>query len=196
MLDGTPTVLLSSEQVQARISELASEIRRGYGADCDLHLLSVLKGGFMFLADLARALSGPVTVDFVAVESYGARTESAGRVRLRQDLVMPVAGRDVLIVEDIVDTGRTLSWLRARVRAGRPRSLRTVALLDKPSRRRVAVDIEYVGFTIEDRFVIGYGLDYGERFRNLPHIAVLNPCPAGGEPAPDGGVACNTGSGR
>jgi len=176
MVNRDTTVLLTADEVRARVAELASEIRydSGVRVNGELHLLSVLKGGFIFLADLARALELPVTVDFIALESYGGGTESAGAVRVRHDFEMSVHGRDVLVVEDIVDTGRTLAWLHRHVRAGQPRSLRTVALLDKPSRRMVPVNVEHVGFTIADQFVVGYGLDHGERFRNMPHIAVLN----------------------
>lgn len=174
MVNGETTVLLTADEIRARVVELASEIRHDAGADGELHLLSVLKGGFIFLADLVRALELPVTVDFIALESYGGGMESAGAVRVRHDFEMSVSGRDVLVVEDIVDTGRTLAWLHRHVGAGHPRSLRTVALLDKPSRRAVPVNVEYVGFTIADQFVVGYGLDHRERFRNMPHIGELN----------------------
>ena len=181
MVNLDTTVLLTADEVRARVAELASEIRcdSEVPVDGELHLLSVLKGGFIFLADLARALELPVTVDFIGLESYGGGMESAGAVRVRHDFEMSVHGRDVLVVEDIVDTGRTLAWLHRHVRAGHPRSLRTVTLLGKPSRRMVPVNVEHVGFTIADQFVVGYGLDHSERFRNMPHIAVLD-LPAAG----------------
>jgi hypoxanthine phosphoribosyltransferase len=169
---GRVDVLIPEDVIRRRLAELAAEIRR----DCpgELHLVAVLRGAFMFLADLARALSGPVTVDFIGISSYGSATSSSGEVRVVKDLEGALDGRDVLIVEDIVDTGLTLSYLRAILQARQPRSLRTVCLLSKPSRRRVDVPIEYVGFTIEDRFVVGYGLDHAEHHRNLPYIGVLS----------------------
>ena len=127
----------------------------------------------MFLADLMRAIEGPVTCDFIAVSSYGGGTRSSGEVRLIKDLDRGLEGRDVVIVEDIVDTGLTLSYLQEILRAREPQSLRTACLLSKPSRRKVDVTVEYIGFTIEDRFVVGYGLDFDERYRNLPYIGVL-----------------------
>ena len=178
MADAGHTVLLTADQVKDRVAGLAAEIRRGYPADTSLHLVAVLKGGFVFLADLARVLDRPVTIDFVAVSSYGAGTRSTGEVRLRQDLHVGVRDRDVLIVEDIIDTGETLAWILDHVRAGGPRSLRTVALLDKPSRRTLDIEADYVGFTIPDRFVVGYGLDHEEQLRHLPYVAVLDGAPA------------------
>ena len=174
----TLTVLLTVDQVRDRVRELAAEINRSYPVGRDPHLVSVLKGGFVFLADLVRALDRPVTIDFVAVASYGTGTRSSGVITLTKDLEIGIADRDVLIVEDIVDTGQTLSWLLDSFEARHPRSLRTVSLLDKRSRRTVEVGIEHVGFTIEDRFVVGYGLDYAEQFRHLPYIAVLDQPPA------------------
>ena len=135
--------------------------------------MSVLKGGFIFLADLVRALQRPVTIDFMGVGSYGAGTRSSGVVRLTKDLDTDVTGRDVLVVEDIVDTGQTLAWLLATLGARRPRSLRTVTLLNKVSRRTARVEVEHVGFPIDDRFVVGYGLDHAEQYRQLPYVAVL-----------------------
>ena len=173
-LDPTLTVLLTADQLRDRVRELAAEINSRYPPGRDPHLVSVLKGGFIFLADLVRALERPVTIDFVAVASYGSGTRSSGVVRLAADLEVDIAERDVLIVEDIVDSGQTLSWLLDRFRARHPRSLRTVSLLDKRSRRLVEVGIEHVGFTIDDRFVVGYGLDYAEQFRQLPYVAVLD----------------------
>ena len=169
-----PSVLFTPERIQERVGELGAEICAGYPAGSEFHLLSVLKGGVVFVADLMRAITRPVTVDFVRLASYGPGVRPAGPPRLTKDLDDDVAGRDVLIVEDMVDTGRTLARLIDLVRARRPRSLRTVALMDKPSRREVEVGVDHVGFTIPDRFVVGYGLDYGERYRNLPYIGVLD----------------------
>jgi hypoxanthine phosphoribosyltransferase len=164
-------ILLSGDQIQKRVAELASEIRRDFPDD--LHLVAVLKGAFIFLSDLVRHMSGHVSLDFMAVSSYAKGTTSSGEVRLQKDLDTTLDGKNVVIIEDIVDTGLTLNYLQDILRARNPRSLRTACLLSKPSRRRTDVKVEYIGFTIEDRFVVGYGLDYGERYRNLPHIAVL-----------------------
>jgi hypoxanthine phosphoribosyltransferase len=168
------TVLLTAEQIRDRVRELAAEINEGHPAGQDLHLVSVLKGSIIFLADLVRALDRQVTIDFVAVASYGTGTRSSGVVKLVKDLENGIQGRHVLLVEDIVDTGQTLSWLRKALRARHPRSLSAVSLLDKPSRRSVEVDVEFVGFTIADQFVVGYGLDYAGQFRHLPYVAVLD----------------------
>ena len=162
---------ISAEQIRERIQALAREIRRDHPGP--VHFISVLKGAFMFLADLARAVEGDVTLDFIAVSSYGTSTKSSGQVQLLKDLDTSVEGRDVVIVEDIVDTGLTLTYLQDILRARSPRSLRTACLLSKPSRRKVDVKVEYIGFTIEDKFVVGYGLDYGEKYRNLPYIGVI-----------------------
>jgi hypoxanthine phosphoribosyltransferase len=164
-------ILLSQEQIQKRVAEMAVEIRRDFPQD--LHVIAVLKGAFMFLSDLIRHMPGRVSLDFMAVSSYAKGTTSSGEVRLLKDLDTTLAGGDVVIVEDIVDTGLTLTYLQDILRARGPRQLRTACLLSKPSRRLVDVKVEYVGFAIEDRFVVGYGLDYAEQFRNLPHIAVL-----------------------
>ena len=174
MPDITPTVLLSSEAIQARIASLAAEISRDYPAGEEIHLVAILKGAFLLLGDLIRAMPRTVTIDFMAVSSYGKGTSSSGEVRMIKDLDSGLEGRNVIIVEDIVDTGLTLSYLREILHARNPKTLRTACLLSKPSRRKIDVKVEYVGFTIEDRFVVGYGLDYAERFRNLPYIGVLN----------------------
>ena len=170
-------VLIDPSALERRVTTLAREMRRDLGADTPMHLVAVLKGAFVFLADLVRALDGPVSCDFIAVSSYGGGQTSSGEVRLTMDLEAPLHGRHVIIVEDIVDTGLTLSYLREILAARGPRSLRAVSLLSKPSRRVVPVTLDYVGFEIEDRFVVGYGMDYGERYRNLPHIAVLGEQP-------------------
>jgi hypoxanthine phosphoribosyltransferase len=167
-------VLLDAATIQARVRELAAEIERDYAAGEDVHLVGVLKGGFVFMSDLVRAMGPRVTLDFIAVSSYAKSTKSSGEVRLLKDLDSGLEGRHTIIVEDIVDTGLTLRYLQDILRARSPKSLRTACLLSKPSRRVVAVTVEYIGFTIEDRFVVGYGLDYAEKYRNLAHIAVLD----------------------
>ena len=167
-------VLLSAAQIQERITELAADIEAGYPADEEIHLVGVLKGGFVFMADLIRAMSARVTLDFIAVSSYQRGTRSSGEVRLLKDLDSGLEGRHVIIVEDIVDTGLTLTYLQDILRARSPKTLRTACLLSKPSRRQVEVRVEYIGFTIEDKFVVGYGLDYAEKYRNLQDIAVLD----------------------
>jgi hypoxanthine phosphoribosyltransferase len=167
-------VLLDTETIQRRVRELAQEIEQDYPEGEEIHLVCVLKGGFMFLADLVRAMSPRVSLDFIAVSSYGKGTKSSGEVRMLKDLDSGLQGRHIVIVEDIVDTGLTLIYLQEILRARSPKTLRTACLLSKPSRRQVEVEVEYIGFTIEDRFVVGYGLDYAEKYRNLSHIAVLN----------------------
>jgi len=164
--------LIAAEAVQSRVRELADEIRRDHPDG--VHLVGVLKGAFVFLADLARAIGGDVSIDFIAVSSYGNAASSSGQVQLLKDLGAPIQGRDVVIVEDIVDTGVTLTYLQDILRARAPRRLRTACLLSKPSRRKVDVTVEYIGFSIEDQFVVGYGLDHGERYRALPHIAIVD----------------------
>ena len=166
-------ILLSAEQIQKRVAELALEIRGDFPDD--LHVIAVLKGAFMFLSDLVRHTPGHVSMDFMAVSSYAKGTTTSGEVRLLKDLDTTLDGRNVVIVEDIVDTGLTLSYLRKILSERHPKTLRTACLLSKPSRRKIDVAVEYIGFTIEDRFVVGYGLDYAEQYRNLPHIAVLEP---------------------
>lgn len=169
------TVLLEAEAIQERIAALAGEIEADYPPDEEIHLVGVLKGGFLFMADLVRAMSARVTLDFIAVSSYQQSTRSSGEVRLLKDVEERLEDRHVIIVEDIVDTGLTLRYLQDILRARAPKTLRTACLLSKPSRRVVDVQVEYIGFTIEDRFVVGYGLDFAEKYRNLPHIAVLEP---------------------
>jgi hypoxanthine phosphoribosyltransferase len=171
----TTRTLIAEQDIQARIRSLAAEIERDYPDGEGIHLVAILKGGFMFMADLVRAMSERVTMDFMAVSSYGKGTTSSGQVRVLKDLDSNVEGRNIILVEDIVDTGLTLHYLQALLRARKPKSLRTACLLSKPSRRKVGVEVDYVGFTIDDHFVVGYGLDYAEKYRNLPHIAVLEP---------------------
>jgi hypoxanthine phosphoribosyltransferase len=167
-------ILIDSDTIQARVRELAAEIERDYPAGEEIHLVGVLKGGFVFMADLVRAMSARVTMDFIAVSSYAQSTRSSGEVRMLKDLDSGLEGRHIIIVEDIVDTGLTLTYLQDILRARSPRSLKTACLLNKPSRRQVDVTLDYIGFSIEDKFVVGYGLDYAEKYRNLAHIAVLN----------------------
>jgi hypoxanthine phosphoribosyltransferase len=167
-------ILISAERIQQRVRELAAEIGRDYQARGDVHLVCVLKGAFVFMADLIRGLDLPATLDFMAVASYAHGTTSSGEVRVLKDLDTALQGRDVLIVEDIVDSGLTLQYLQGILSARGPRSVRTACLLSKPSRRTVEVPVDYVGFEIADRFVVGYGLDHAGRYRNLPHIAVLD----------------------
>ena len=166
-------VLISDVAIAQRTRELAADIHRDYADAGQLHIVCVLKGAFMFLADLVRAIDMPVTLDFMALSSYANGTTSSGEVRLLKDLDSALEGRHVLIVEDIVDTGLTLQYLQDILAARGPKSVRTACLLSKPSRRKVDVRVEYIGFTIEDHFVVGYGLDLDERYRNLPHIAVV-----------------------
>ena len=165
-------ILISERQIQERVAEMAAEIRRDFPDD--VHLIAVLKGAFVFLSDLVRCIPGKVSLDFMATSSYAAGTTTSGEVKLVKDLDLTLDGRNVIIVEDIVDSGLTLHYLHEILRARNPRTLRTACLLSKPSRRRVNVPLEYVGFTIEDRFVVGYGLDYAEQYRNLPYIGVVS----------------------
>ena len=170
--DGVSEELLGADVLAARIRELGAEISRDY-AGRDLLLVCVLKGAIFFLADLMRAIDLPLELDFMAISSYGAATDTSGVVRILKDLDTSIADRDVLIVEDIIDSGLTLSYLARTLEARRPASLEICALLTKPSRRQMEVPVRYIGFEIPDRFVIGYGLDYAERYRNLPYLGVL-----------------------
>lgn len=165
------TPFISAQDIHTRIAALAADIRAD-APDAELHFIGVLKGSVFFLADLLRALPGPATMDFIAVASY-AGTKSSGEVRLLKDVDRGLQDRHVIVVEDIVDTGLTLHYLQDILRARGPASLRTACLLSKPSRRKIEVPVDYVGFTIEDRFVVGYGLDYDEHYRQLPYIGVL-----------------------
>ena len=166
-------ILVQQDDLAHRVRELGSEISADY-AGRDLFLVGVLKGAFFFLSDLMRNLDVPCQVDFMAVASYGSSTDSSGVVRILKDLDAPIAGRDVLIVEDIVDSGLTLSYLLRTLSARDPASLEVCALLTKPERRKVELPIRYVGFEIPNRFAIGYGLDHAEGFRNLPYVAALD----------------------
>jgi hypoxanthine phosphoribosyltransferase len=167
-------ILIDEKTLQARIRELGEQISRDYQGKRPI-LVGVLKGAFMFMADLIRHISIPHEIDFMATSSYGAATESSGIVRILKDLDTPISGRDVLIVEDIIDTGLTLDYLLRILRARNPASIRVCTLLDKRERRRIPIPLDYVGFEIPNKFVVGYGLDFGEIYRNLPYIAVLKP---------------------
>jgi hypoxanthine phosphoribosyltransferase len=169
---GVGEILVQRDDLQHRVRELAAEVSRDY-AGRSLLLVGVLKGAVFFLSDFMRHLEVPCEVDFMAVSSYGSQTDSSGVVRILKDLDAPIAGRDVLIVEDIVDSGLTLSYLLRTLNARDPATLEVCALLTKPERRKVELPIRYVGFEIPNRFAIGYGLDHAERFRNLPYVAVL-----------------------
>ncbi len=174
MYEDVAEILLSEEQVQQRVRELAQQVSEDYQGK-DLLLVCVLKGGVVFLTDLMRHLNIPHAVDFMAISSYGASTESSGVVRILMDLNTSIEGKNVLIVEDIVDTGRTLDYILRNLRTRLPASLKVCALLNKPSRRLLDVPLDYVGFDIPNKFVIGYGLDFGEKYRNLPFVGVLKP---------------------
>jgi hypoxanthine phosphoribosyltransferase len=167
-------ILIEADALQARITELGAEVSREYEGR-DLLLVGVLKGAVFFMADLMRELTVPCEIDFMAISSYGAGTDSSGVVRILKDLDANIAGRDVLVVEDIIDSGLTLSYLMRSLRARKPASLEICALLTKPGRREIDVPVKFVGFEIPNRFVIGYGLDFAERYRNLPYVAVLHP---------------------
>jgi len=165
-------VLVEADDLRRRVSELAGEISRDYEGR-DLVMVGVLKGAVMFIADLMRELSVACEIDFMAVSSYGSQTDSSGVVRILKDLDAPIEGRDVLIVEDIIDSGLTLHYLIKNLRARNPASLEVCSFLTKPDRRRVDLPIRYTGFEIPNRFVIGYGLDHAQRYRNLPYVAAL-----------------------
>lgn len=166
-------VLFDAEQIQQRVREIGAEVSRDY-AGRGVHVVAVLKGSLMVVADLLRAITVPVSVDFIAVSSYGPEAGSSGAVRLIKDLDHGIDGRHVLVVEDVIDTGLTLSYILRILRSRRPASLEIATLLDKPTHRLIDLAIRYVGFTIPDRFVIGYGLDYQQFYRNLPYIAELS----------------------
>ncbi len=168
-------VLFTEEELKGRARELAAQIDKDY-AGKEPMLISVLRGSFIFMADLMREITLPCTVDFMAVSSYGSGTTSSGQVKITKDLSESIEGRDIIVVEDILDSGNTLSYLLQLLKARHPASMKLCTLLDKPSRRTKPVDVDYVGFTVEDLFVVGYGLDYAEKYRNLPYIGILKPC--------------------
>ncbi|MDP9239870.1 MAG: hypoxanthine phosphoribosyltransferase [Actinomycetota bacterium] len=168
------SVVVSEKEIQTRIEQLAAEISIDY-ADRELLLVGVLKGAVMFMADFARALSRPVTMEFMAVSSYGQSTNSSGVVRILKDLDRDITGKHVVVVEDIIDSGLTLSWLLRNLRSRQPASVEVVALLRKPDAVKVDIPVRYVGFDIPNAFVVGYGLDYAERYRDLPYVGILKP---------------------
>ncbi len=167
-------ILVGEDELRARVAALGAQVSADYEGR-DLLLVGVLKGAVFFMADLMRCLTVPCEIDFMAISSYGAATDTSGVVRILKDLDINIAGRDVLVVEDIIDSGLTLSYLMRNLRARKPASLEICALLTKPERREIDVPVRYVGFEIPNRFAIGYGLDFGERYRNLPYIGVLHP---------------------
>ena len=167
-------VLFTEEELKARVAEIAARIDKDY-AGKEPMLISVLRGSFIFMADLARAITLPCTVDFMAVSSYGSGTTSSGQVKITKDLSESIEGRDIIVVEDILDSGNTLSYLFRLLQARHPASVRLCTLLDKPSRRTKPITADYTGFTVDDLFVVGYGLDYAEKYRNLPYIGILKP---------------------
>ena len=174
MLQDIERVLLSEEQLRQRVRELGEEISKEY-AGKEILMIGVLRGAVMFMADLARAITVPVMIDFMAVSSYGTSTSSSGIVRILKDLDEEVAGKHVLIVEDIIDSGLTLSYLVDNIKSRQPASVRICTLLNKPERRKVDLEVNYNGFAVPDEFVVGYGLDYAEKYRNLPFIGILKP---------------------
>lgn len=165
-------VLLSEEEVDAKIKELGELISKDY-AGKEIHLVCVLRGGSFFMCELAKRITVPVSLDFMSVSSYGGDTKSSGMVKIVKDLDDSIAGKDVLVVEDIIDSGRTLSYLLELLKDRKPNSLKLCTLLDKPDRRVVDVDIDYTAFQVPDKFVVGYGLDYDQKYRNLPYIGVV-----------------------
>ena len=172
-------ILFNEEQLKARVREIAGQIDRDF-AGKEPMLISVLRGSFIFMADLMRSITLPCTVDFMAVSSYGAGTTSSGQVKITKDLSESIEGRDIIVVEDILDSGNTLSYLLKILENRHPASIRLCTLLDKPDRRVKPVEVHYSGFTIPDAFVVGYGLDYAEKYRNLPYIGILKPRVYGG----------------
>lgn len=180
MHEHVESILYSEEQLRQRVKELGAQITADY-AGKEPVLASVLRGSYIFMADLTRAIDLPVTVDFMAVSSYGAGTKSSGQVEIKKDLSDSIEGRDLIIVEDILDSGNTLFYLMEILKARKPDSIRICTLMDKPDRRTQPIVADYVGFTIPDAFVVGYGLDYDEKYRNLPYVGILKPSVYGGE---------------
>ena len=175
MQDDIQSVLISEQQLADAVKKLGEQISRDY-ADRNLMLVSVLKGSVVFMADLMRAISVPASIDFMSVTSYGKGVKTSGVVRIIKDLDEELDGRDILIVEDILDSGMTLSYLKEHIMAKGARSIRIATLLDKPERRRVDIHPDYSCFSVPDEFVVGYGLDYAEKYRNLPYVGILKPC--------------------
>ena len=166
------SVLISEKDVEERIKQLADQITKDY-AGKEVHLICVLKGSIFFTCELAKRIPLPVTLDFMSVSSYGNQTESSGRVKIVKDLDEPIDGKNVIVIEDIIDSGRTLSYLMDLLNARKPESLKLCTLLDKPDRRVTDVKVDYVGFEIPDKFVVGYGLDYAQKYRKLPYVGVV-----------------------
>lgn len=179
MINDVEKILFSEEELKARVTQLGEEITRDYAGKAPV-LASVLRGSYIFMADLTRQIKLPVTVDFMAVSSYGSGTSSSGQVEIKKDLSDSIEGKDLIIVEDILDSGNTLYYLVDVLRARKPASIRICTLLDKPDRRVKPISADYCGFSIPDAFVVGYGLDYDEKYRNLPYIGILKPEVYGG----------------
>lgn len=169
----TIKLMHSEEEVSKKIEEMARKISEDY-AGKQMHLICILKGGVFFACELAKRITVPVSIDFMSVKSYGNETSSSGVVKITKDLDEPMEGKDVLVVEDIVDSGRTLFYLLEVLKKRNPKSIRLCTLLDKPSRREQEVEVDYIGFTIENEFVVGYGLDYMQKYRNLPYIGIVD----------------------
>ncbi len=169
----TVNMLISAEQIKDKIKEITTQIEKDFNGE-DIVLVCILKGGVMFMVDIAKNLTQNVTFDFMDVSSYGNGTESSGNIKINKDLENPIEGKNVIIVEDIIDSGRTLNYLYKYLKEKKPNKLKICTLLDKPERRVFDIDVDYVGFEIPDKFIVGYGLDYAERYRNLPYIGILN----------------------
>jgi hypoxanthine phosphoribosyltransferase len=166
------TVMYSEEQIEARVREIAAEISRDYAGE-EVHLICILKGSIFFTAELAKRISVPVTLDFMSVSSYGDGTESTGRIKIIKDLDENIAGKNVIVIEDIIDSGRTLSFLMDMLSVRKPKSLKLCTLLNKPERRVVNINVDYIGFDIPDKFVVGYGMDYAQKYRALPYVGIV-----------------------
>lgn len=175
MIEDIKEILISEEEIKAKLKELGKRITEDYKGVDNILLVGVLKGAVLFIADLIRHIDLPLEIDFMAVSSYGASTESSGVVRILKDLEQTIQGKNILIVEDIIDSGLTLSYLYNLLKSRKPADIKICTLLDKPSRRKIDIKVDYVGFEIPDYFVVGYGLDYNEKYRNLPFIGVLKP---------------------
>ena len=174
MLDDILTVLITEEEIKSRVFELGKQISEDFGGE-DIVVIGLLKGRFMFIADLMRAIDSHVAVDFMAVSSYGSGTVSSGEIKVKKDYSIDIEGKNVLVIDDILDTGRTLAFVKDYLSVKSPKSIKICTLLDKPDRRTSKVNVDYVGFSVPDQFVVGYGLDYDEKYRNLPFIGVLKP---------------------
>ena len=174
MLDDILTVLITEEEIKSRVFELGKQISEDFGGE-DIVVIGLLKGCFMFIADLMRAIDSHVAVDFMAVSSYGSGTVSSGEIKVKKDYSIDIEGKNVLVIDDILDTGRTLAFVKDYLSVKSPKSIKICTLLDKPDRRTSKVNVDYIGFSVPDQFVVGYGLDYDEKYRNLPFIGVLKP---------------------